>query len=125
MSNSDLISTFASKLKMLTLTKSIRSYFDSITFEQLEELSVLQSDNHSFDTILKSASNLKKILWRCGTVGLASLINNVEINKTIINMIVNVKCCTICLLGCSLISYHTGLMHLFLLTVTVYLVQNK
>eukprot|EP01083_Nonionella_stella_P295103 1002976_1 len=59
--NTGLITLFAKQLKYLSFGEDNAMDFDTVSFDTLEELRMITPSNRAFHSIIKSASNLKKI----------------------------------------------------------------
>eukprot|EP01083_Nonionella_stella_P058028 152085_1 len=92
--NANLITLFASKLKCLSFVQYHANEFDfdSVNFATLEELHAVTPDYQSLNCILKSASNMKKVLIRPESKGeLDGLMSNVEMKSAMQNIIVECR----------------------------------
>eukprot|EP01083_Nonionella_stella_P285395 971394_1 len=83
--NNDLITLFARKLKYLSCTEideTDEMDFDTVSFDTLEELQMITPRNRSLNSIINSASNLKKIFIMSRSEAQSDiLMSNVEIRS--------------------------------------------
>eukprot|EP01083_Nonionella_stella_P290230 987638_1 len=91
--NIELIAMFATTLKVLSFTQyEIGEFgFDQVTFDRLEERTLLTPDTLSFGSVLKSASTLKKIYISFYP---NSLMSHVDIEQMITTLIVECEVLT-------------------------------
>eukprot|EP01083_Nonionella_stella_P185416 675978_1 len=92
--NNDLITLFARKLKYLSCTEideTDEMDFDTVSFDTLEELQMMTPSYRSFHSIIKSASNLRKIFVRTESKGASDgFMGNGDIKRAMNKLIV--KC---------------------------------